>query len=108
LFVDKLPPIDYDNIVQRKGQYMIEEMKRKVQLSISVTRREQRLIELYCKSFHITRSEAIRQLMADALEDFEKEDPTAKLIKAEREVIDLEEELKNAIYLRDSIKGRIQ
>ena len=87
---------------------MIDDDERKIQLSISVTRREQRLIELYCKYFHITRSEAIRKLMADALECFENQDQNAKLIKTEREVVELEQKLRSARHLRDSIKGRIQ
>ena len=86
---------------------MIDDDERKVQLSISVTRREQRLIEEYSRHFHITRSEAVRQLMSEQLETFESRDPNVELAKKEREIIDMQTALKQAQYMRDTLKGRI-
>jgi len=86
---------------------MIDEDDRKVQLSISVTRREQRLIEEYRRHHHITRSEAVRKLMGYELETFEARDPHVELAKTEREILDINEKLKQAQYARDVLKGRI-
>ena len=87
---------------------MIDDDERKVQVSISVTRREQRLIEEYSRHFHITRSEAVRQLMSVTLEVFESRDPNVELAKAERKILDKQTELKQLQYMRDTLKGRIQ
>jgi hypothetical protein len=87
---------------------MIDDDERKVQLSISVTRREQRLVEEYSRHFHITRSEAIRQLMSESLDTFESRDPSVELAKAERKIIDMQTALKQAQYMRDTLKGRIE
>ena len=87
---------------------MIDDDERKVQVSISVTRREQRLIEEYSRHFHITRSEAVRQLMSEQLETFESRDPKVELAKKEREIIDIKTALQQAQYMRDTLKGRIQ
>ena len=87
---------------------MIDDDERKVQVSISVTRREQRLVEEYSRHFHITRSEAVRQLMSVTLEVFESRDPNVELAKAERKILDKQTELKQLQYMRDTLKGRIQ
>ena len=86
---------------------MIDEDNRKVQLSISITRREQRLIEEYRRHHHITRSEAVRKLMEHELELFESRDPHVELAKTEKQILDINEKLKQVQYTRDVLKGRI-
>tara|TARA_Y100001937_G_scaffold128414_1_gene204511 strand:+ start:2090 stop:2356 length:267 start_codon:yes stop_codon:yes gene_type:complete len=86
---------------------MIDEDERKVQLSISVTRREQRVIEEYARHHHITRSEAVRKLMEDNLELFESRDPHVELARTEKQILDINEKLKQIQYTRDVLKGRI-
>jgi len=87
---------------------MIDEDERKIQLSISITRRELRLIEEYTRHYHITRSEAVRQLMSDSLDSFESRDPSVELAKAERKIMDMQTALRQAQYMRDTLKGRIE
>ena len=46
--------------------------------------------------------------MSEQLETFESRDPNVELAKKEREIIDMQTALKQAQYMRDTLKGRIQ
>jgi len=87
---------------------MIDEDERKLQVSISLPRRELVLVDEYARCHNITRSEAVRQLMSVTLEVFESRDPNVELAKAERKILDKQTELKQLQYMRDTLKGRIQ